>query len=88
MRDRRGRPKTIIGDETPSSFRKSPTLEQALLSLQLHYVKTQRRKPSMQTLLADGIAALLEREGLPPMAEPIPASTPVVIEMPKKTGAS
>jgi hypothetical protein len=87
MQPRRGRPKKIAGDEIPSSFRKTPALEQALLQLQLHYVKTQRRKPSMQTLLTEGIVALLDREGLPPMAEPAPALVPVVIEMPKKTGA-
>jgi len=83
----RGRPKTASGDEIPSSFRKSPAVEQALLQLQLHYVKTHRRKPSMQTLLTDGIAALLEREGLPAMEQPMPDPKRAVIEMPKQTGA-
>ena len=36
----------MAGDETPSSFRKTPRLELALLDLQRRYVATQGHKPS------------------------------------------
>jgi hypothetical protein len=83
----RGRRRSRTGDETRSTFDKSPEVEIAILALQQQYLKTGRGKPSMRTLLDEGIAALLEREGLPAM--PATKQTPVttVIEMPKKTGA-
>lgn len=83
----RGRRKTRTGAETRSTFDKPPEVELAILWLQQHYLKNGRGKPSMRDLLIEGVAALLEREGLPamPKADPLPAAS--VIEMPKKTGA-
>ncbi len=83
----RGRRKTRIGDETQSSFEKTPALDIAILNLQLRYLKTSRRKPTMRELLMEGISMLLEREGLPAMPEPKPTSAPIVIEIPRKSGA-
>jgi len=82
----RGRRKSRTGGETRSTFDKSPEIEMAILALQQQYLKTGRRKPSMRDLLIEGIATLLEREGLPAMPE-ADRSAASVIAMPKKTGA-
>src|SRR5258706_3158838 len=51
----RGRRKTRTGDETRSTFDKTPEIDIALLQLQQHYLKNGRGKPSMRDLLIDGI---------------------------------
>jgi len=83
----RGRKRTRTGNETRSTFDKPPEVDLALLDLQRQYVKTGRGKPSMRDLLIEGIAVLLEREGLPAMPAPETKPTTGVIEMPKKAGA-
>jgi hypothetical protein len=85
--EQRGRRKTRTGAETRSTFDKPPEVDLAILSLQQHYLKNGRGKPSMRNLLIEGVAALLEREGLPGMPKAAPESAASVIEMPKKTGA-
>jgi hypothetical protein len=82
----RGRRKTRTGDETQSTFEKTPALDIAILDLQKHYLKTARGKPTMRDLLGEGIRLLLEREGLPAMVEPKQAAA-TVLQMSKKTGA-
>jgi hypothetical protein len=83
----RGRKRTRTGNETQSTFEKTPALDIALLDLQREYVKTGRSKPTMRDLLTEGISLLLEREQLPAMPEPKPAPKSSVIEISKKTGA-
>ena len=83
----RGRRKTRTGDETRSTFDKPPEVDIAILQLQQQYLKTGREKPSMRDLLIQGIAILLEREGLPTMPEADRPPTISIFEMPKKTGA-
>lgn len=83
----RGRRKTRTGREIRSTFDKPPEVDLAILDLQRKYLETGRIKPSMRDLLIEGIATLLQREGLPSMPVPKPVSTPTVIEMLKKTGA-
>jgi len=83
----RGRRKTRTGEETRSTFDKPPEVDIAILELQQRYLKTGREKPSMRDLLIEGIAALLEREGLPAMPKTDRSPATSVIEMPKKTGA-
>jgi hypothetical protein len=83
----RGRRKTRTGAETQSTFEKTPELDIAILDLQKRFLQTGRAKPAMRDLLMEGIRLLLEREGLPAMAEPIAPTASAVIEMPKKTGA-
>jgi hypothetical protein len=85
--EQRGRRKTRTGGETRSTFDKSPEVELAILSLQQHYLKSGRGKPSMRDLLIEGLAVLLERENLPWMSKADDTSAAGVIEMPKKTGA-
>jgi hypothetical protein len=83
----RGRKRTRTGNETQSTFEKTPALDIALLDLQRQYVKTGRGKPTMRDLLTEGISLLLEREKLAAIPEPKPISKPSVIEISKKTGA-
>lgn len=83
----RGRKKKRTGGETRSTFDKTPELEVAILDLQKRYIKTGRGKPTMLALITEGIAMLLEREGLPAMPKPDQTSKSGVIEMPQKTGA-
>jgi len=85
--ERRGRRKTRTGAETRSTFDKPPEVDLAILSLQQHYIRLGRGKPSMRDLLIEGVVALLEREGLPGMPKNEPAAAPTVISMPKKAGA-
>jgi hypothetical protein len=82
----RGRRKTRTGQETRSTFDKSPEVDVAILDLQKHYMKTGRGKPTMRDLLNEGLSLLLGREGLPAIVEPELAQTSTVIEMPKKAG--
>lgn len=83
----RGRRKTRTGEETRSTFDKPPEVDLAILQLQQHYLETKRGKPSMRDLLIEGIALLLEREGLPRMIAADQPAESSIIEMPKKTGA-
>jgi hypothetical protein len=83
----RGRKKTRTGDETQSTFEKTPELELAILDLQRRYLQSGRSKPTMRELLTEGIALLLEKEDLPAMPEPRTNDVSVIIQMPKKTGA-
>ena len=83
----RGRRKTRSGDETRSTFDKSPEVDIAILELQGHYLRTGRGKPSMRDLLIEGISSILKREGLPAMPEIDRSPNTSVIAMPKKTGA-
>ena len=83
----RGRRKTRSGNETRSTFDKSPEVDVAILDLQKRYVLTGRSKPSMRDLLIEGITMLLEREGLPAMPRPRAAPVRSVVQIPKKAGA-
>lgn len=83
----RGRRRTRTGNETQSTFEKTPALDIAFLDLQRQYIETGRGKPTMRDLLTQGISLLLEREGLPAIPEPKTVSKPSVIEISKKTGA-
>jgi hypothetical protein len=82
-----GRRRTRTGDETRSTFDKSPEVDMAILEIQRRYLQTGRAKPSMRDLLMEGIAALLQREGLPAMQEGKRLPAVGVIQMPHKTGA-
>lgn len=83
----RGRKRTRSGDETQSTFEKTPALDIAILDLQRRYLQTGRGKPTMRDLLVEGITLVLEREGLPAMPEAKPPTAPTVISIPKKVGA-
>jgi hypothetical protein len=83
----RGRRRTRTGEETQSTFEKTPALDIAILDLQRRYLETGRGKPTMRDLLIEGITILLEREALPRMSEPRPATAPTVIKIPKRSGA-
>jgi hypothetical protein len=82
----RGRRRSRTGEETQSTFEKTPALDIALLDLQRRYLTTGRGKPTMRDLLMEGIVALLQREGLPAMAQPKQTVT-TIIDISKKTGA-
>ena len=82
----RGRKKTRTGDETQSTFEKTPALEIAFLDLQKRYLQTGRSKPAMRELLTEGIALLLQREGLAAMPESKANTASTLLEMPKKAG--
>jgi len=83
----RGRRKTRTGNETQSTFEKTPAIEIAILDLQLHYLKTNRPKPAMRDLLIEGISLLLAREGLSAMPQPKSTATTVIEISNKKTVA-
>ena len=82
-----GRKKTRTGNEAASTFEKTPECDIALLDLQRKYLETGRSKPSMRELLMEGIALLLQREGLPAMREPVTEGISTILEMPRKPGA-
>lgn len=82
----RGPRKFRTGNETTSTFEKTPAVDLAILDLQRHYVTTGRAKPSMRDLLVEGLSMLLVREQLPAMPEQQQAAAPV-IQINKKTTA-
>ena len=83
----RGRRKTRTGDEAVSTFEKMPAFDIAILDLQKKYLQTGRTKPAMRELLMEGVALLLEREGLPAMPESRVREISAILEMPRKSGA-